>query len=79
MIQQKNYEALVEKVADLLHKMWADSDMTCARAALAVIAQELQVPSENMLDAGLKTDCWAPAEIWRAMLAASPLNPETKP
>lgn len=80
MTQQEQHEALVYKVALAIHDCPVPvAAETMARAAIAVIYAEMQNYTNEMLDAGLETDCWTPAEIYPAMLAASALNPEATP
>ena len=66
---------------------WCEASV---RAAIATIAEALQVPSDDMTEAGGKqimAQCpdmshgspyWTANAAWRAMLAASPLGQEDK-
>lgn len=72
------HEALVEEVAELMHRMWVHSDMAVARAAVALIAERTKQATEEMIDlAGdNKLRRLGYLNIWSAMHAASPLWPK---
>ena len=75
------YDKLVEDVAKIIANYEAErvilnTHRYCARTAMAVILDRLGVVTVEMVAKGwIDKEDVTPDEIWRAMLAASPLSP----